>query len=190
MYNEKELIAGCLNGKRPYQKALYEHFAGKMFTICLRYAKERTQAEDFLQEGFIKVFGKLKQYSGGGSFDGWVRRIMVNTALEHLRNQRTMVEEAPLDDDFEISSSANILEGLAAEEIINLIQDLPLGYKLVFNLYVLEGYSHKEIAKELGITEGTSKSQLNRARAILQKKFKKNENFKNEPVLEAGLSGR
>ncbi len=190
MYNEKELIEGCLKGKRPFQKALYEHFAGKMYVVCLRYTKDRVQAEDFLQEGFIKVFGKLSQYSGDGSFEGWVRRIMINTALEHLRNLRTMPEEAPLEDDYEISTSANILEGLAAEEIINLIQDLPLGYRLVFNLYVMEGYSHKEIAAELGITPGTSKSQLNRARAILQKKFKKNENFENEPVPEVRFSRR
>ena len=149
---------------------LYEKYAGKMLYVCLRYTKNKDEAQDVLQEAFIKVFSHLNSFKSEGSFEGWIRRIVVNCSLEFLRNKkRTLVFE-----DVEAANNLgetnnNIIGNINAKELTDLIMKLPDGYRLVFNLFVIEGYGHKEIAEMLNITEGTSKSQLSKARMHLQK---------------------
>lgn len=142
-----------------------------MMGVCLRYAKNQAEAEDILQDGFVKVFSNLHKFQPYGSFEGWVRRIFVNTAIEYYRQRRRfMINDIELENqDFEFSD--DVLDKMAAEEIIALIKDMPDGYRMVFNMYAIEGYSHKEIADELGISVGTSKSQYSRARSYLQKQM-------------------
>lgn len=171
--SESDLIAGCIDGNRRMQEELYNRFSAKMYAVCLRYAGNTQEAEDILQEGFIKIFKKLSTFRGDGSFEGWVRRIFVNTAIEHFRRKKylqpvTEKEESTIEGDY-----LNVLDGLAERDIIELIQDLSPGYRTVFNMYVIEGYTHKEIGDIMGISEGTSKSQLSRAKVILQEKVKK-----------------
>ena len=168
-YSDQQLLAGCLRGERKYQESLYNQHGSTMFAICLRYACDYYQAEDMLQEGFIKVFNNLKNFRGEGSFEGWLKRIFVNTAIEWLRknkmmNQMMEIEHAPLH-----IVQEDCFSQLAADDLMKLIQSLSPGYRTVFNLYAIEGYSHKEIADLMHINEGTSKSQLARARYILQK---------------------
>ncbi len=171
-YEESDLIKGSLDGDRKIQEALYNQYAPKMYAVCLRYSKNADEAQDLLQDGFIKVFNNLDKYRGEGSFEGWIRRIFVNTSIEQFRkfaNQQKFVDS----EDLVVEDKAfNALDSLAEKDIINLIQDLSPGYKQVFNMYVIEGYSHKDIAEALGINEGTSKSQLARAKAMLQKMIK------------------
>lgn len=166
---EKEIIAGCIAGRRDCQEMFYKYFSPKMFGICLRYANDYHSAEDILQEGFIKVFNNIGKFRGEGSFEGWVKRIFINTAIEYYRkavnhNGHSELENATFQHINEIA-----IENLATQDLLKLIQKLSPGYQTVFNMYVIDGFSHKEIAKKLGISEGTSKSQLARARAILQK---------------------
>jgi RNA polymerase sigma-70 factor (ECF subfamily) len=144
--------------------------APKMFGVCLRYSKDRTEAEDNLQEGFIRVFTYIKNFRHEGSLEGWVRKIMVNVSLEKFRKQNIMypVEDIGMYDSQ--SYSDDIIEKISADELINLIQDLPPRYRMVFNLFVMEGLNHKEISEEMQINEGTSKSNLARARDILKRK--------------------
>lgn len=142
-----------------------------MYAVCLRYANNADDAQDLLQEGFIKVYRNLHRFRAEGSFEGWVRRVFINSSIEHFRKKsiqlsRVSEKEEGIIGDTDISA----LDTLAEKDIINLIKDLSPGYRTVFNLYVVEGFSHKEIAEQLGISEGTSKSQLARARSILQKK--------------------
>src|SRR5687768_10027280 len=139
-----------------------------MFGVCLRYAGNTEEAEDILQEGFIKIFKKMNSYRGDGSFEGWIRRIFVNTAIEQFRKKTylqpiTEQEEATVEGKY-----LSVLDNLAEKDIVNLVQQLSPGYRTVFNMYVVEGYTHKQIAEALGISEGTSKSQLSRAKIILQ----------------------
>ncbi|MBL7768289.1 MAG: RNA polymerase sigma factor [Flavipsychrobacter sp.] len=152
------------------QEALYQKYAPKMYAVCLRYAGNNDDAQDLLQEGFIKVFRNLEKYRHEGSFEGWMRRIFVNTSIEQYRrkvhlNSISEQEERGIED-----ASVSVLDQLAERDIVQLVQELSPGYRAVFNLYVIEGYSHKEIAELLSISEGTSKSQLARAKSILQKK--------------------
>lgn len=143
-----------------------------MFGLCLQYASNYDDACDILQDGFIKVFQKLEQFSGRGSFEGWIRRIMINTALERYRSQLYLY---PLTEQVSIreeAKSEEIFEKMSADDLLKLVQELPPRYRMVFNLYAIEGYPHKEIAEMMGITVGTSKSNLSRARDILQKKLK------------------
>lgn len=169
--SESDLIKGCLNGDGRMQEALYRRFAPKMYAVCLRYANNADDAQDLLQEGFIKVYRNLGKYRGDGSFEGWIRRIFVNTSIENFRKKSAVLtglgerEEKTIED-----ADISALDQLAEKDIIQFIQELSPGYKTVFNLYVIEGYSHREIADMLGISEGTSKSQLARAKGILQKK--------------------
>ncbi|MGB0429362.1 MAG: RNA polymerase sigma factor [Bacteroidia bacterium] len=167
----QELIDGCIEGKRKYQFKFYNLFASKMMGVCLRYSKNQAEAEDILQDGFVKVFGNMHKFQPYGSFEGWVRRIFVNTAIEYYRQRRRfMINDIELENqDFEFSD--DVVDKMAAEEIIALIKDMPDGYRMVFNMYAIEGYSHKEIANELGISVGTSKSQYSRARSYLQKQM-------------------
>lgn len=168
-FTDKQIIEGCMRNDPAFQQRLYNMLSAKMFAVCLRYANEYNSAQDLLQEGFIKVFRNIEKFRGEGSFEGWVRRIFVNTAIEHYRKQVNMYAIH----DTEVKAyeyfDNNALENLKREDIVRSIQKLSDGYRTVFNLYVVEGYSHKEIGDMLGISEGTSKSQLARARYLLQK---------------------
>jgi len=169
-YSASEIISRCLKGDQSAQHYLYKTFSPRMFGICLRYAPDYHTAEDLLQEGFIKVFRHLGKYRGEGSFEGWMRRIFVNTSIEYFRKA---VHIYPIldDDNHEIDIVDNsCFVDLDYQDLLKMVQNLSPGYRTIFNLYVIEGYSHKEIAKMLEINEGTSKSQLARARLILQKK--------------------
>lgn len=165
---ESRLIESCISGDRKSQKELYDKFSSKMFAVCLRYAKSQMDAEDILQEGFIKLFNNLHRFRGEGSFDGWVRRIFVNTAIEHIRrkNLNTTVGEG-LENSIK-DKHTTPLDNLFEKDLIRSANTLSDGYRTVFNLYAVEGYSHKEIAQQLGITESTSKSQFSRAKALLR----------------------
>ena len=166
----EQLIQGCLKGDRQCQNGLYDFFASKMFIICLRYAKNREEAEEVLQEVFLKVFDHIHQFKFAGSFEGWMRKIMVNCALQKYRNKTNLhpvisIEVAPIEN----MGNEDIISKLGTKELLKMVQQLPPAYRLVFNLYVFEGLKHREIAAHLGISEGTSKSNLSDARAILQK---------------------
>lgn len=173
LYNK--LIERCKSNNREAQYKLYSLLSGKMFAVCMRYAKNREEAEDLLQDGFVKVFNNIDKFRNEGSFEGWVRRIIVNTAIEEYRKSSKMypmtnVEDSHIELFWEESS-----KDLELEDLLKLINSLSIGYRTVFNLYVIEGYAHKEIAKMLNITEGTSKSQLARARYLLIEMVRKSE---------------
>jgi len=175
--SEKELIDLCKNGDRIAQKAIYDRLAPKMFLICLRYVSNRSTAEDLLQDGFVTLFSKLDGYKGEGSFEGWARKIFVTTALMYLRKKDALKMSDDIDNARNISSNYSTqLQNIGYKELLRLIASLPTGFRTVFNLYVLEGYSHKDIAQMLGISEVTSRTQLSRARAMLQEKIKEFEN--------------
>lgn len=173
LYNQ--LIERCSNNDREAQYRLYNLLSGKMFAVCLRYAKNREAAEDLLQDGFVKVFTSLDKYRGEGHFEGWVRRIIVNTAIESYRKSTKMFPVVSTDDIKEDVPETTEDISLEMEDLMKCINSLSVGYRTIFNLYVVEGYSHKEIAEMLDITEGTSKSQLARARYILMEMIKKSE---------------
>ncbi len=169
-YSDEQIIAGCRAGDRKYQELLYQRFASKMFTVCMRYAAESNSAQDLLQEGFVKIFKNIDKFRGDGSFEGWIRRIFVNTCLEFVRKKANMYVVQDTDNVKVVYQDENALQKLMKEDLMEMIQSLSTGYRTIFNLYVIEGYSHKEIAELLNVTEGTSKSQLARARYLLQKK--------------------
>ena len=172
--SERELLEACKRGDRTAQKKLYDSLAAKMFAICLRYMGQRDTAEDVLQEGFVTLFSRLDSYSGEGSFEGWARKIFVNTALMELRKKDALKMSEDLETAWNVSSDGvSQVQSVGYHELLKLIASLPPGYRTVFNLSVIEGYSHKEIAQTLGITEVTSRSQLQRARVMLQEKIKK-----------------
>jgi RNA polymerase sigma factor (sigma-70 family) len=165
-----QLIQECIKGNRQSQSSLYNHFASKMFVVCLRYSRNREEAEEILQEGFMKVFEFIHQFKFAGSFEGWIRKIMVNCALQKFRSKpqlRIVSEIESLNPEF--SGSDDILSRLGTKELLQMVQELPPGYRMVFNLYVFEGMKHSEIANLLGISEGTSKAILSDARHLLQK---------------------
>jgi RNA polymerase sigma factor (sigma-70 family) len=166
----QNIIKGCIDGNRIAQEQLYNRFASKMYGVCLRYSPNAEEAQDALQEGFIKIFEKIYQFKNTGPLEGWIRKIMVNTSLESYRKQKHLqiTNQIP---DVQEEISDNWEANFSERDLMILIQDLPERYRMVFNLYVFEEMTHKEIAKELGITEGTSKSDLSRARGILQKKI-------------------
>jgi RNA polymerase sigma factor (sigma-70 family) len=167
--SENDLIQGCLKRDRAAQKRLYELYSAKMYALSYRYVRDSMDAEDVLITAFTKVFDKIDQFKHEGSFEGWIRRILVNEALTHLRKSRTMYIETDLDQADHEPDYAALSDHLVEEDLLKMIQELPTGYRIVFNMYALDGYSHKEIAEHLGITENTSKSQLSRARTHLQK---------------------
>ena len=172
----RNIIEGCKKGKRKYQKQLFEKYYGKMMGVCLRYARDEDEAQDMVQNGFIKVFNKLEVYNYTGSFEGWVRRIMVNTAIDLIRknknNTYALEEEtiipASTEEDGIVLEEEQIELNIKAKKAVEAIGQLSAGYKMVFNLYVIEGYTHKEIAEYLGISEGTSKSNLAKAKQKLR----------------------
>jgi RNA polymerase sigma factor (sigma-70 family) len=168
IFSDSDLIEGCIRGDRKMQYDLYQRFAPKMYGVCLRYAGSVEEAEDILQEGFIKIFNKIGSYRGEGSFEGWIRRIFVNTAIEHYRKKTYLQPITEMEENTVEGKYLSVLDSLAEKDIIQLVQQLSPGYRTVFNMYVVEGYTHRQIAEALGISEGTSKSQLSRAKLILQ----------------------
>lgn len=173
---DHELIAGCLRQNRTCQEALYKRFYGKMLGVTMRYARDRDEARDMLQEGFIKVFTSISNFSGKGSFEGWVRRIVVNTSIDHLRKNKHeyMIVSSVHSRDGDLPDAVDEADGnellqLSEEQLIACIQQLSPAYRAVFNLYVMENLPHKEISERLGISEGTSKSNLAKARYQLKK---------------------
>ncbi len=166
---DSDLIKGCISGIRKHQENLYQIFSSKMYAVCLRYCNNSDDAQDVLQDGFVKVFKNLEKFRFEGSFEGWVRRIFVNTAIEHYRKKSNLIS---ITESVELSHEDDNwtgLDRLAEKDILNIIKKLSPGYRTVFNMYVIEGYTHKEIAELLNINEGTSKSQLARAKSLLQK---------------------
>lgn len=182
-----QLVKSCIAGNRKDQQQLFKCFFGKMMVVCMRYTKDRDTAQDILQEGFIKAFEKMVDFTFTGSFEGWLRRIMVNTAIDHFRKSKHIVElfdnkqydsedEHGDQSDFEDKSSEQdeTLGDLSPEKVLEAMQGLSPAYRTVFNLYVMENYSHKDIAEMLNINIGTSKSNLAKARANLKKILEKN----------------
>ena len=188
--SEIDLLEGCLEGNRRMQEELYRRFSPRMYAVCLRYAGNAEEAEDILQEGFIKVFKKLNSFRREGSFEGWMKRIMINNALNEIKKNR----RNPFLEDIEVINETQIVDAdepagnmdpVPAGVLLEMIRSLPEGYRIVFTLYVMEDYSHKEIANELNISENTSKTQLLKARRVLKNKLKeyytvKKHNFINE----------
>lgn len=177
----KQLINDCQKNDRKAQEQLYRLYSPKLFAVCLKYSRNYTEAQDNLQDGFLIIFKKIEQYSFKGSFDGWLKRVMVNHVLQQYRQETFLSlvkEDVPDDDEIEIDD-----EDISLEYLLKIIQELPNQYRLVFNLYVLDGYSHQEIAEMLTINLGTSKSNLARAKMILREKIElfKNKEFKTLP---------
>ncbi len=169
----EKLIQKCAKNDRKAQAEVYQLFSGKLFALCLKYSKNYTEAQDNLQDGFMTIFNKIGQYNSKGSFEGWMKRVMINTALQKYRSKSLLSlvnEEIPDEVFVEVDE-----DSISLEYLLNIIQQLPDRYRMVFNLYVLDGYSHKEISKKLEITEGTSKSNLSRARLILKEKINENQ---------------
>lgn len=171
--SEADLIKGCIEGNSKMQEFLYKRFSSKMYGVCLRYSGNIDDANDLLQEGFIKVFKNLNKFRGEGSFEGWIRRIFVNTSIEHFRKKIKLYNVTEVQENTIEDTDLTALDNMAEKDIIALVNELSPGYKTVFNMHVIEGYSHKEIADILGITEGTSKSQLARAKGVLKKSLEK-----------------
>lgn len=177
----EDLLDGCKAGNRKSQEMLYKACSGKMLGVCMRYAKDHFEAKDMMQTGFIKIFKKINDFRGEGSFEGWMRRIMVHTSIEFYRKNLRSLNVVDIDESHEQSATTAFdMSSINVKDLMRLIQNLSNGYRLVFNMYAIEGYSHKEIAEQLGITEGASKSQLSRARAILREQILNLEGYKNE----------
>ena len=173
---DKELVDGCINGNVNAQRQLYAQFSARMMGLCLRYSSCQADAEDVMQEAFIQVFRKIDTYKGKGPLGGWIRRIMINVALQNYRKTKHLRLTVEHDEaGVEPEVAENVFSQLAAQELLKLIQQLPEGYRMVFNLYAVEGYTHPEIAKELNISVGTSKSQFSRSRSLLRKLIEVNE---------------
>ena len=165
---EQNIVDRCLQGDQKAHKQLYQTYSDKMFAVCLRYGSGRQDAEDILQDGFIKVFKNLERFQFKGSFEGWIRRIIVNSAIEHYRKNVKWKYTEDAQEVHIASTEIGIIQTLKANDLMNLVQKLPVGYRTVFNLFVVEGYSHQEIAEMLGVSESTSKTQLFKARAALK----------------------
>ena len=165
-----KLINQCAQNNKNAQEEIYRLFAGKLYGLCLKYSRNKEEAEDNLQDGFITIFKKIKQFNHSGSFEGWMKRIIINTALQKYRQKSVLnlVHEDSISEEVTVDVEE---ENVSLDYLLGLIQELPNQYRMVFNLYVLDGYSHKEVAKALHISEGTSKSNLSRARNILRKKI-------------------
>ncbi|MEO9146326.1 MAG: sigma-70 family RNA polymerase sigma factor [Ginsengibacter sp.] len=168
----KYLIQACMNGDRHSQSSLYERFAPKMFAVCMRYSKSREEAEDILQDGFVQVFKSLHTFRYTGSFEGWIRKIMVYAAIANYRatsKMHAVMKNVEDFSDMEVMDDDDIIGLLGKKELLRIVQSLPPVYRMVFNLYVFEGLKHREIAIQLGVSEGTSKSNFHDAKIILQK---------------------
>lgn len=172
---DDELLKGCLRRDKNAQQQLFDRYSSKMHALCYRYVRHAAEAEDILVIAFTKVFERIDQFKGEGSFEGWIRRIMVNESLTYLRKSRSMYLETDLEKADREPNYDALSDSLETEDLLKMIQELPAGYRLVFNMYAIDGYSHKEIAGQLGISENTSKSQLSRARVYLQKMLVEND---------------
>jgi RNA polymerase sigma factor (sigma-70 family) len=167
---DEELVKECVSGNAIAQKKFYDLFARKMMGVCLRYSKDYNEAQDVLQDGFVKIFNKLPAFESKGSLEGWVRRIIVNTALDAYRKAKKHQNNVDIDSvSYLLDSDDYTIENINADDLLKIIHAIPEGYRVVFNLFAIEGYSHKEIAERLGVTESTSKSQFSRARKMLRK---------------------
>ncbi|GAB4253394.1 MAG: sigma-70 family RNA polymerase sigma factor [Vicingaceae bacterium] len=168
--NDEEIIEGCKQNNPKAQKKLFDAYSRKMMGVCLRYSKNEDDAQDVLQLGFIKVFEKIEMFNYSGSLEGWIRRIMINTALDFLRKNKYHDQNIEMDKvEYQLHYQQDMMSKFSHQELLKLIQQLPTGFRTVFNLYAIEGYSHKEIGEMLGISENTSKSQYSRAKVHLQK---------------------
>jgi RNA polymerase sigma factor (sigma-70 family) len=176
MLGEQELIDGCRKGDRSFQRALYDRFSRKMLVVCLRYSKSSAEAEDILQEAFVKVFQGIKDFRQESKLETWITRIMVNTALNAQRKKLYLFPMVDVEDT-NLTEEEVSVTGMNVQDLLEMIQSLPQGCQVVFNMFAIEGYSHKEIADILGISEGTSKSQYARARALLQNKLMKETSY-------------
>jgi RNA polymerase sigma factor (sigma-70 family) len=176
MLTEQELIEGCRKGERTAQRALYDRFCRKMTVLCLRYSKTTAEAEDILQEGFVKVFNAIKDFRQESKLETWITRIMVNTALNVQRKKLYLYPMVDVQE-IELPENEISISGINFQQLLEMIQSLPQGCQIVFNLFAIEGYSHKEIAEQLGISEGTSKSQFARAKSLLQQKLAKESTY-------------
>lgn len=172
--SDQELVQGCLREDRRHQEALYARYSRRMYAVCLRYARHQLEAQDLLQEGFIKVFDKLNKFRGEGSLEGWIRRIMVHTSISAYRRKAFQQERFGYEHLPEQPVAPLALDSLGQEELLTLVSALPDGYRLVFNLYAVEGYDHAEIAEMIGCGESTSRSQLAKARRMLQQRLGEN----------------
>jgi RNA polymerase sigma-70 factor (ECF subfamily) len=173
--NEKQLIDKCQHGDRNAQRRLYELYSDKMMGVCLRYCKDRETAKDLLHDGFVKVYTHLDSFESKGSFEGWIRRIMVNTALEFLRKKTDEGYNQDIEEAYTLTNGEyGVLEKMQAEDLLRTIQRLPATYRATFNLFVIEGYSHKEIAEAMNITESSSRVYLTRAKQLIQQMLASN----------------
>jgi len=171
----EKLIEGCIKGKQKARRELFRRYRSILLGVCLRYSRDKSEAEDILLEGFMQIYSKIGSFNGTGSFEGWMKKVMVHTAIDYFRKNRKENFHENIDDYSEIiSDDKDILNHLGAKEILNLIQSMPQGYRIAFNLFAIEGYSHKEIAEKLQFTESTSKSQVRKARFWLMKKIDNN----------------
>lgn len=169
-YSEIQIVKGCIKNDRKFQEILYKKYSPQMFTLTLSYTRDRPTAKDILQESFLKVFDKISTYEGSGALNGWIRKIIVHTAIDHLRKYKHELQWTELGEEFDNELvDQSLMESLNLESVLVRLNELPNGARVVFNLYAIEGYTHKEIAERLDISEGTSKSQFNRARMLLQK---------------------
>ena len=172
--DDNTLVKECLNENPKAQKALFDKFAPKMLSVCLRYMKNTEKAEDALQDGFIKVFVNLLNYKHSGVLEGWIRRIIVNTCLDELKKNKKLLLNISVEEvEYKLESNDFVLEQMMADDLLKLIQSMPEGYRVIFNMFAIEGYTHQEIATKLGISESTSKSQYLRARAYLKNRIEK-----------------
>jgi RNA polymerase sigma-70 factor (ECF subfamily) len=179
MQTEEELIRHLVKSDKNAQRELYERYSPKLWGVCLRYAKNQMSAEDIMQEGFLKILKYIKSYQGKGSFEGWMRRVMVNTAINYYKRNLKSDGVSEFNEAYGVSSpNADAVSRMTSDELLAFVKELPSGYKTVFNMHIVDGYTHKEIAKQLDISENTSKSQLSRARKILQEKIEKYYNQK------------
>jgi RNA polymerase sigma-70 factor (ECF subfamily) len=183
--DEEKLIEGCIAGKREMQRNLYDLYSKKMMAVCLRYAPTTFEAEDIMQEAFVKVFSNIEKFKRDCPLEYWIRKIMVNTALKHLRAKQLLTVSHEAEEVNNLASQDFSLTGYSLDELLSMVQSLAPRYRMVFNLYAIEGYNHKEIGEMLGITEGTSKSQYSRARAILQGMITRQENNYQEHVISS-----
>ncbi len=180
LYNSKlenQLIKACIEKDGKAQRAIYEKYVPQMYPICLRYVKEVSEAEDVMITAFMKVFDKMHTYGGHGSLGGWIRRIMINESLGYLRRNKTMYLEVDMEVADREPNLQLVEDHLQTQDLLKMVSELPMGYRTVFNLYAIEGYSHKEVSKMLGISENTSKSQLSRARGLLQQRLLESEDI-------------
>lgn len=175
MMSDQQLIEGCARHDRRAQQALYSQYSRFLLGICLRYATDKAEAEDILQESFLKIFFNIKDYSGSGSFIGWLRKVAVNTAITHYHRNLKHRYHVVIEDYVTVETGVTSFEEdmYTADELYMVLNDLPAGYRMVFNLYAVDGYKHKEIAEMLGIDTNTSKSQYSRAKAAIREKLEK-----------------